>query len=284
MTIDSERVSVYSGENRDSLPIYPLDVFQPTEKGEAEVRSAQTQCSAEALELLVLIDGQASVGDLEQQLPHIEAGALRKVLRELLSEGLIRQSTVAEETGLNLDLDAYFSTDAVPAPPASGASASADREAANGSPALARDGYYVSIARLHIPTRKLAPGEQPVVLLIDDDPDFCALVSHALGRAGFVVRVASDREQILAELRKSPLPELVLLDVNLPGTHTNGFEVLERMKKFPGLRNVPVIMTTAEATRAAVKRGLVEGADGYMTKPFKTDILIKGVRAVLGLE
>ena len=119
------------------------------------------------------------------------------------------------------------------------------------------------------------------MLLIDDDPDFCALIERVLATAGFDTRIAANRAGIVAELRKQPLPDAVLLDVMLPDT--NGFEILQRMKQVPALKTVPVIMTTAEATRAAVTRGLVGGADGYLTKPFKTDILVKAVRTVLGI-
>jgi len=51
----------------------------------------------------------------------------------------------------------------------------------------------------------------------------------------------------------------------------------------PALKVIPVIMITAEATRAAVTRGLVGGADGYLTKPLKGEILLKAVNTVLGL-
>ena len=120
-----------------------------------------------------------------------------------------------------------------------------------------------------------------MVLLIDDDPDFCALIGRVLDVAGFEMRFAGNREQIVAELRKAPPPDLVLLDVVLPGT--NGFDILQRMKQVPALKSTPVIMTTAQATRAAVARGLVGGADGYLTKPFRAENLVKAVRTVLGL-
>ena len=97
----------------------------------------------------------------------------------------------------------------------------------------------------------------------------------------YAVRVAANREQILAALRSLPLPDLVLLDVLLPDA--NGFDVLARMKQHPKLRAVPVVMLTGQATRASVMRGLVGGADGYITKPFEVEILVRGVKAVLGV-
>ena len=275
---ERKNVSVYSTENREVLPIYPLDVYRPSDKGEAEIHASGTTLSAHALQLLVLFDGKANVGDLEQKLPHLPQESLRNMVRALLRDGLIRQPTVEEETGL--DLTSFFAAPAPEAEPSEGARASAEREAGNGVPALAADGYYVSIARQPQTLRKAAAGEKAAVLLIDDDPDFCALIGRLLGNAGYAMRVATNREEIVAELTRPVPPDLVLLDVNLPGT--NGFEILRKMKLVPALKATPVIMTTAEATRESVMRGLVGGADGYLTKPFKGENLLKAVRTVLG--
>ncbi len=68
------------------------------------------------------------------------------------------------------------------------------------------------------------------------------------------------------------MPDLILLDVQLPDG--NGFDILARMRQHPVLKNMPVIMLTAEATRESVLRGLQLGADGYVTKPFEPDVLV----------
>ncbi len=277
--MNEKRVSVYSVDNRESLPVYPQDVLHATDKGEAEIHGGATKLSSEVLELLVQVDGKANVGDIEQRLGHIAPEAVRAHLRTLLRDGLVRQATAEEETGL--DLTSFFAATAAPVEPSAGAHASAEREAGLGESALASDGYYVSIARRSVTARALASGEKHVVLLIDDDADFRALIGRLLGRAGFEMRYAAGREAIIAEMRKQPVPDLVLLDVNIPGT--NGFEILQKMMQVPALKVIPVIMITAEATRAAVTRGLVGGADGYLTKPLKGEILLKAVNTVLGL-
>ena len=113
--MDDQRVSVYSTDNRESLPVYPQDILHPTEKGEAEIHGGATQLPAELLELLVLVDGSANVGDIEQQLKHIAPDALRTHLRALLRDGLVRQATVEEETGV--DLTSFFAASAGPGEP-----------------------------------------------------------------------------------------------------------------------------------------------------------------------
>jgi DNA-binding response OmpR family regulator len=75
---------------------------------------------------------------------------------------------------------------------------------------------------------------------------------------------------------------MVLLDVTLPDT--NGFDILARMRQHPQLKSIPVIMLTGRANREDVMRGLAGGADGYITKPFDRDVLLTGIRAVLGLR
>ena len=98
---------------------------------------------------------------------------------------------------------------------------------------------------------------------------------------GFEARAAMNRGQVVAALRQVPSPDLVLLDVRLPDA--NGFDILLRMKQHPALKSIAVIMLTGEANRESVMRGLAGGADGYVTKPFEMETLLKGVKSVLGL-
>jgi DNA-binding response OmpR family regulator len=93
--------------------------------------------------------------------------------------------------------------------------------------------------------------------------------------------MATKRDEIMIGLRQQPLPDLILLDVQLPDA--NGFDILTRLRQHPVLKNVPVIMLTAESTREAVLKGLQGGADGYVTKPFEPDLLVNAVKAVLGI-
>lgn len=271
-------VSVFSSENRAEIPVYPADVFIVTDAGTAQIRGGPTGLPPEALEMLVLLDGKATVGDLEQQAPHLRAEAVRNVLRALLAARLIRAATISETDGL--DFSAFFEADAA-AEPAPAAQASAARESADGTPHLERNGYYVSIARRAVRARAAEAAVGLQALVVEDDPDVSAVVSRLLMADGFAVASAQNREGIMARLRTPPAPDLVILDVGLPDI--NGFDVLQRLKAHPVLKAVPVILLTAEATRESVMRGLVLGADAYITKPFERSALRDGVRAVLGL-
>jgi DNA-binding response OmpR family regulator len=99
---------------------------------------------------------------------------------------------------------------------------------------------------------------------------------------GFVPRRAGNRDEVVAELRKAPPPDLILLDVVLPDV--SGFDILQRVRGHPILKHIPIIMITGSATREHVMRALVAGANGYITKPFEFDALTSSIKAVLGLD
>ena len=156
-----------------------------------------------------------------------------------------------------------------------------DSEAERGASSLKQDGYYVRIARRPAGKREVKEGQKFTVLVVDDDPDLTKLMRTYLTLEGFVPRLAGNRAEFLAMLRQSPIPDLVLLDVELPDV--NGFDILVKMRQHAALKAIPVVMLTAEATRQAVLKGLLAGADGYVTKPFDPEAVTTAVKAVLGL-
>ncbi|HKU46490.1 MAG TPA: response regulator [Burkholderiales bacterium] len=275
------RASVFSAENRLDVPIYPLDVFILTDEGSAEIHGGTTLLPPEALEVLVMVDGKKTVGDLEQAMPQAEPAKLRDVLRSLLAAKLLRSRTLAETGGVEVDFDAFFKAAGGAEPSSPGAERSADREAVYGAPDLERNGYYVSIARQALQPRAPAQGDKLQALVIEDDPDMCALIQRLLDRDNFAVTSCSKRDEVLARLRKAPPPDVVMLDIQLPDL--DGFELLQKLKTHPQLKLMPVLIVTADAKPESVMRGLALGADGYVTKPFDHKTLVRGVKAVLGL-
>jgi CheY-like chemotaxis protein len=160
--------------------------------------------------------------------------------------------------------------------------ASARKEAATGSPQLAKSGFYVAMARNaagKIPPRN---GQRHSILVIEDDVDLLKLVGEVLAKAGFLTRFARSRAEINAEFNKTPLPDLVLLDVRLPDA--DGFNILEKIRSNQKILKLPIIMMTGRSEVTDVARGLSLGADGYVTKPFKISGLISAVNTVLGID
>lgn len=113
------------------------------------------------------------------------------------------------------------------------------------------------------------------ILLVDDDLALVELLADYLGRHGHEIRAISDGRQAVAALDE-PAPELVLLDVTMPGL--DGWQVLRAIRDVSA---VPVIMLTARGDEPDVLRGFAGGADDYVTKPFSFAQLAARVKAVL---
>jgi DNA-binding response OmpR family regulator len=113
------------------------------------------------------------------------------------------------------------------------------------------------------------------LLVVDDDPELCAMLKDFLGEAGFVVdsELSGDCGAARAEAGGY---DLMILDVTLPGL--SGLGVLRRIRRESSL---PVLMLTAKAERNDRIAGLELGADDYLTKPFFPEELLARVRAIL---
>ena len=146
---------------------------------------------------------------------------------------------------------------------------------------LKQAGYCINIVRPATKLAPLAPGAKRYILCIDDDVPLVQILARKLTLDGYQVRTASDRQTILAELQKLPSPDLILLDVGLPGM--SGFDILEKLRKHPKLGSVPVILLTGHASPEDVLHGMTSGADGYVSKPFQFDALAIAIKTVLGM-
>lgn len=254
------------------------DVYILTFRGNNELQASETGLGALALELLVLIDGKATVAEVRQRLksaatPEQFAAALRQLLQEGHVDLASNQLTQSD------DFIEFFSE--TPKPPSAELPDGLQSEAASGVTTLQRHGYYVRIAMRSPTARPEAAGSQSV-LIVEDDVTLAKFLRQYLEIEGFAATTAATRDEIIAGLRRQPPPDLVLLDVVLPDA--DGFNILLKMREHPLLKSVPVLMLTAKATREAVLRGMAGGANGYITKPFQPDALIAAVKTVLGIS
>ncbi len=116
------------------------------------------------------------------------------------------------------------------------------------------------------------------ILAVDDEEDILELLRYNLAKEGYrVTCVASGEEAVKAG--KSILPDLILLDLLLPGI--DGLEVCRLLKGEARTRNIPIIMLTAKGEEADIVTGLELGADDYLTKPFSPRVLLARIRAAL---
>lgn len=253
------------------------DYYALTARGEQEIRGAKTTLEPAALELLVRMDGATSAAQLQAGMPGTSFEEIALALGILLRDKYIEYAEVGIDDALRFDVMPGL---ACPTE-TSDASASVRRAAAAGLKALEHHGYYVRIARRPDTKPTLPTDRQPLAVVVEDEPHLAKFLKHFLAFEGFKVRVGGHREAIVEALRAAPVPDLVLLDIVLPDT--SGFEVLRAIRQHPTLRSLPVMMLTAESTRQSVITGLAAGADGYITKPFHTDVLVNAIRTIFGL-
>ncbi len=120
--------------------------------------------------------------------------------------------------------------------------------------------------------------EKPTILVVDDEEDIIELVELNLADEGYRVLGCTTGEKAL-EIAKSKLPDLIVLDLMLPGI--DGLEVCRRLKRSPKTAHIPIVMLTAKVEEADIVTGLELGADDYVTKPFSGKVLAARVRRLL---
>jgi two-component system, OmpR family, alkaline phosphatase synthesis response regulator PhoP len=116
------------------------------------------------------------------------------------------------------------------------------------------------------------------ILVVEDEEEIQELVVYNLEKEGYQVSRADTGEEAL-RLAKADVPNLVLLDLMLPGI--DGLDVCRRLKRDRATEGVRIVMLTAKGEEADVVTGLEMGADDYVIKPFSPRVLVARVRAVL---
>jgi len=120
-----------------------------------------------------------------------------------------------------------------------------------------------------------------LVLVVDDSRPALMLMSTQIRRAGFEVLGAETGEQAL-ELAFSRLPDLILLDINLPGI--NGFQVMEQLQQQPATARIPVIMISAATDLESQLQGFACGVVDFVNKPTLEPLLMARIRLHLELS
>ncbi|MDT8991393.1 two-component system response regulator [Curvibacter sp. APW13] len=120
----------------------------------------------------------------------------------------------------------------------------------------------------------------PTILLVDDTPENLDVLSDVLS-PHYQIKVATNGEKALRIMAGEHKPDLVLLDIMMPGI--SGYEVCQRLKRNTDTRGVPVIFVTAMGEMEDEKKGLELGAVDYITKPISPAIVLARVRTHLAL-
>lgn len=116
------------------------------------------------------------------------------------------------------------------------------------------------------------------ILLVDDEPHILELLKYNIAAAGYQVYTADNGEDAVVEAVKT-VPDLILLDRMLPGK--DGIQTLKEMRRRPELDETIVIFLTALGDEKSEIEGLENGADDYISKPIKPDLLLTRVQTAL---
>lgn len=127
----------------------------------------------------------------------------------------------------------------------------------------------------------MSPPARPRILVVDDASDLLMLIAKVLKQDNYDVKTAQDAGEALNLAAERPQPDLILLDVEMPGA--TGFDVCRVLKSDPATADIPVIFLTGRAEPAEQIEGLDLGAVDYLTKPINSKLLRARVRIHLAL-
>jgi len=244
-------------------------VYQLTPAGRQAWESQDTAVPEDYRRILWLMDFHGQDGVLGELLRRYPKNVLDEWLIEMEDLGLIEPAPAGGAAFSSREADRTQAMD----------KASVRKESENAGAALARTGAYISADRLSKRPGQLKSPAQTVVLIVEDDPDQLALADLRVSMAGYKVRVAKTVNEFLHSMLDEGPPDLLLLDVVLPDG--NGFDVLAKMRRHAVLGSLPIVMLTSENEPEDIGKGLLLGADGYITKPYTKNILADVIRRVL---
>ncbi len=121
---------------------------------------------------------------------------------------------------------------------------------------------------------------EKTLLVVDDAPENIQLLSGLL-KGKYKIKAATSGEKALVVARKTPPPDLILLDVMMPGM--DGYEVYRQLRADALTRAIPVVFVTGHASEQEQQRGLGMGAAAYLSKPVVPQELLNTVERILGL-
>lgn len=305
--------------NNDTLFFVDSDslFYARTALGEANYRDAAVTMSPAFRRMLRELDGTRSMADLAPLFPQLDHEDLQMWIGELMHQQMIHPvpalSRAERERRRAQPTRAPAAAPAVtmPAPPVTqkaeqqvqeiaheiqpwlaelGRSVSAPApgddlsrtvrmaavEASSTASSIGREGFFMSPDG---PRQPLVPGAQRLILVVEDDRLQATMVSRILESDGYQVKIAANAAQANTALLERPVPDLVLLDVELPDT--DGFAILKQLRAHPVFQLLRVVMLTARADRADIAKGVLLGADGYLTKPFRPEMIKMAIRQAM---
>jgi CheY-like chemotaxis protein len=277
-------------------------IFSKTAKGLAELRTRQNNLPKGQIKALNLVDGHSTIAELAADLDALRQQGFLEALVELEKLGLIRifqgsvqgTGSTSEPHSSHRAFAVDDSLDHGDSPPTLEVTELSPEdsvrvwaEAQRGAQELAKEGFYAN-ANKRIQGDVLPAGnstDTPTVLVVEDDESIGELLEAHLIHKGFRVIGARSIPEAMSALRREPVPDLALLDLVLPGLPgMDGFYILGQIRRSPVLKGMPAIIITTQVSDEQVMRGLKEGADGYIFKPFKWETVYACIQSVIRIQ
>lgn len=276
-------------------------VFKKTREGIDAQFDPRAPLSSAFKRLLTTIDGKLTLTQLQEKFPHLSIGDINMWASELARMRFIEPvAQFAPAAATSYVYDGYVEMTADPEFKAAAsevgkwmkenimsAAKTADDDMAKTSQmavieaqstinTINNSGFF-----MQPPEAAPAAGKKHLVLIVEDDPIQLALLKTIVTKEGHDIAIARNRAEVLAALNHLPYPDLLLLDVQLPDV--DGFMILEKAKQHPALKAARVVMVTARTERADIAKGVLLGADGYITKPYRPATMSAAIRQALGM-
>ena len=120
------------------------------------------------------------------------------------------------------------------------------------------------------------------VLIVDDSMSVREQVGSLLTKANYGVVQAEDGLDALEKLAGTPHVELIIADINMP--RMNGLDLIDKIRSEERYKSIAILMLTSEGQPALIERARKAGANGWIVKPFRHDLLVSAVKKILPLE
>ncbi len=130
--------------------------------------------------------------------------------------------------------------------------------------------------------QRSAPGQRKTILVVDDSPTIRKLVSMTVERQGYAIRTAASGDEAINVIRERGVPDLILLDINMPGM--DGYQLCRLLREHADTTNLPIIMLSGKDGFFDKVRGRMAGSTEYITKPFAPDGLLRVIQRYCALE
>jgi hypothetical protein len=206
-------------------PMHPDEIYALTPLGQSELRGSATRLTTAKIDVLVRLDGILTLEQLMAGMSARDRASFTAVFRDLRDDKLIvRVEPDPFTSQWNTDMANFTRT-------------VGQGEVDAGLASLQRAGFYVQIAKGRETPRKLPAGGRHSVVVVEDDETLARFTATLLSLSGFDVRQAGNRAAVVAEIRRPPVPDLILLDVVLPDA--DGFDILMRVRQRVGARVAP---------------------------------------------